>query len=240
MKVLVFTSSYNRPSMLRQCMLGIKNQSYKNLVHSVNCVGSKETLYPLVDDLLTDKVIFEDLNKNDLIHYNHLRAIRNVPNYKDYDVFVKVDDDDFYKKDYVKNIVKTFTKNPEVDVVSTKIIYQLNGNKLIGNIMLHDNLGGNPGGTDYCMPMTFAFNRRALDVLESITSIEVSHNNDDLAWRYKWADAKIVHQEVDNCEEVIWHVHGKNTSTGSFLRTDPVPIQVKPSKFKKLLNWLGL
>ena len=233
MKVLIFTSSYNRPYMLRQCILNIKNQSYKDYVHSVNVVSdSPQTVYPIVEDLFSKKLIVDDEKRNKKIHINHLIAIRNVPNYQEYDLFVKVDDDDVYKRDYIKNIVKFFKENPQVDVTSTEIIYQLNGNKLIGNVRLYSDLGGNPGESDYKMPMTFAFNKKALQLLEQFPENNILHNNDDLLWRNIWVSNSIIHKPMNNLEEVIWHVHGKNTSTASFLK--------KPKILKRLLDWLGL
>lgn len=235
MKVLVFTSSYNRPYMLRQCILNIKNQSYKDYIHSVNVVSDNpQTVYPLVEDLFSKKLIIDDGRVNEKIHINHLTAIRNVPNYQEYDLFVKVDDDDVYKKNYIKNIVDFFRENTHVDITSTEIIYQLNGSKLIGNINLYSDLGGNPGDSDYKMPMTFAFNRKALQLLEYFPEKNILHNNDDLLWRDIWVNNSLVHEPLDNSEEIIWHIHGKNTSTAGFLQ------KPKQTRLKRLLTWLGL
>lgn len=217
MKALIFTCSYNRPYMLRQCMLNAKNQSYQDIIHAVNIVsdgGEDQNFLPLYNDLLDDKLIVRT-GINDRIHINNMLAIENIPNYYDYDVFIKMDDDDIYKKDYVKNIVEMFQANPDVDIVSTRINHQLNGVQMVsGN---YDNLGGNPNNSLYHMPMTFAFNMRALDTIINIPDQEIGWN-DDLLWRYKWEDVGLKHMPVNNQEEIIWHIHGKNISTSSFLR----------------------
>lgn len=217
MKALIFTCSYNRPHMLRQCMLNAKNQSYENCIHTVNIVsdgGEDQNFLPLYNDLLDDKLVVRT-GINDRIHINNMLAIENIPDYYDYDVFIKMDDDDIYKKDYVKNIVKMFQANPDVDIVSTRINHQLNGIQMVsGN---YDNLGGNPNNSLYHMPMTFAFNMKALDTIINIPDQEIGWN-DDLLWRYKWEDAGLKHMPVNNQEQIIWHIHGKNISTGSFLR----------------------
>lgn len=217
MKALIFTCSYNRPHMLRQCMLNAKNQSYQNIIHTVNIVsdgGKDQNFLPLYNDLLDDKLVVRT-GVNDRIHLNNMFAIGHVPNYYEYDVFIKMDDDDVYKKDYVKNIVEMFQANPDVDIVSTRINHQLNGIQMVsGN---YDNLGGNPNNSTYHMPMTFAFNKKAFDCIANIPPNEVGAN-DDLLWRYKWEDAGLKHMAVDNQEQVVWHIHGKNISTSSFLR----------------------
>lgn len=219
MKALIFTCSYNRPHMLRQCMLNAKNQSYQDYVHAVNIVsdgGKDQNFLPLYDDLLDDKLIVNKGNNN-FIHINEMIAIKSVRDYDKYDLFVKMDDDDVYKKDYVKNIVEMFQANPDVDIVSTKVNHQLNGIQLITNTHGYDNLGGNPNNSTYHMPMTFAFNKKAFDCIDSATPNEINWN-DDLMWRYKWEGANLKHMAVDNREQVIWHIHGKNISTSNFLR----------------------
>ncbi len=219
MKALIFTCSYNRPHMLRQCMLNAKNQSYENYIHTVNIVsdgGKDQNFLPLYDDLLDDKLIVTKGNNN-FIHFNNMIAIKSVPDYNDYDVFIKMDDDDIYKKDYVKNIVELFQSNPDVDIVSTRINHQLNGIQMFSNDLGYDSLGGNPNNSTYHMPMTFAFNKKAFDCIVNTPPNEVNWN-DDLMWRYKWEDAGLKHVAVDNREQIIWHIHGKNISTGNFLR----------------------
>ena len=217
MKALIFTCSYNRPHMLRQCMLNAKNQSYKNYIHTVNIVsdgGKDQNFLPLYDDLLDDKLIVTKGNNN-FIHFNNMIAIKSVSDYNDYDVFIKMDDDDVYKKDYVKNIVELFQSNPDVDIVSTRINHQLNGIQMVSGD--YDSLGGNPNNSTYHMPMTFAFNKKAFECIANLPPNEVGAN-DDLLWRYKWEDAGFKHEAVDNREQIIWHIHGKNISTSSFLR----------------------
>lgn len=218
MKALVFTCSYNRPYMLRQCILNIKNQSYENIIHTVNIVsdgGKDQNFLPLYNDLTDDKLIVTQ-GLNNYIHFNEMTAIMNVPNFDKYDIFIKVDDDNIYKKDYVKNIVQLFESNPDIDITSTKIHYQLNGNSMYYSEG-YDNLGGNPNNSSYHMPMTFAFNKKALDCIINIPSNEVGWN-DDILWRINWEKNNLKHAPVDNMNDIIWHIHGKNISTSNFLR----------------------
>lgn len=215
MKVLCFTTSFERLKMLRGCILDIKNQSYKDIFHSVNITSNnnsidKDLTLKLFDDVISDncKIIFLE-NHNQ--HINHMGAIRSV-NMDDYDIFVKIDDDDIYKKDYIKNIVDVFNNN-EVDIVSSKATYQLNGNGVY-RVDTH-NLGGNPEGCDFKLPATFAFNRKALNL---ILEINTNYGFEDNMWRDMWC-GKCKIKEVDNSKEFIWHIHGKNISTFDFLKS---------------------
>lgn len=213
MRILVFTSSYNRPYMLRQCVLSVKNQSVKDITHAVN-ITSDNALNNLVliDDLVTDNVI---ITENSHTHFNNMAAIKAVDGYEDYDLFIKMDDDDIYKADYVKNIVTFFENNPDVDIVSSEIKFQLNGTEIY--LANAKDLGGNTD-VDYRMPMTFAFSKKALNTIINLEEKDM-FGGDDLTWRMIWDAHRLKHAVVDNAEEIIWYIHGKNDSTASFLKT---------------------
>lgn len=210
LKVLCFTTSYKRHKMLRGTIADIKNQSYKNLFHSINIAHD-------ADDYTDYTILYDDIdgvniviNENKHQHFNYTNSIISV-DFDNYDLFVKIDDDDIYKKDYVKTIVEFFQNNPSVDVVSSKIKYQLNG--AILRWINAPNLGGNPEGCDFNMPPTFAFNKKGLKcVLES----ESIYGFEDHMWRDAWCKNCNI-AEIDNRENIIWHIHGKNISTSNFL-----------------------
>lgn len=218
MKVLVFTSSYKRPHMLRQCILNAKNQTYKKFKHGINITSDENDLQNyvrLIDDVyVPDKMgLIHSINSH--THFNNMAAIKQFRNYDTYDVFIKMDDDDVYKAPYVENIVNMFESDPTIDIVSSQIRYQLNGYKLNEGEEPYDNLGGNPGNSDYHMPMTFAFNKRAFDVIKDLEQKDV-WGHDDMIWRMHWEAHGLKHSTVDNTEEIIWHIHGKNVSTANF------------------------
>lgn len=219
MKVMVFTSSYNRPHMLRQCILNVKNQTYKDIFHAMN-VGSDpddwQNYLPLINDIYSGRKMHIIHSGNSHTHFNNMLAIRALMDYNEYDVFIKMDDDDIYKSKYVENIVKKFQEDPTIDIVSSQIKHQLNGHRVYRGEELFDNLGGNPGRSTYHMPMTFAFNRRALDVIKDLEQKDV-FGHDDMMWRMHWEAHGLKHATVDNTEEVIWHIHGKNVSTSDFI-----------------------
>lgn len=212
MKVLVFTSSYNRPYMLRQCILSVKNQSVKDVTHSVNITSEMPLDALLLINDLDDFTI--SITENDHTHFNNMTAIKAVENYEDYDLFIKMDDDDVYKSDYVKNIITLFKNNPDVDVVSSEIKFQLNGTEVYP--VDAKDLGGNTD-VEYRMPMTYAFNKKALDAIINLEKKDM-FGFDDMTWRIIWKAHKLKHAVVNNSQEVIWHIHGKNVSTASFLK----------------------
>ena len=212
MKVLIFTSSYNRPYMLRQCILSVKNQNVEDLTHSVNITSeSPLAALTLIDDL-NDIVI--SITDNNHTHFNNMTAIKAVDDYQDYDLFIKMDDDDVYKADYVKNIITFFEKNSDVDIVSSEIKFQLNGTEVY--LVNAKDLGGNMD-VEYRMPMTYAFNKKALNAIINLEKKDM-FGFDDMTWRIIWKAYKLKHAIVGNSQEVIWHIHGKNVSTASFLK----------------------
>lgn len=212
MRILVFTSSYNRPFMLRQCILSVRNQSAKDIRHSVN-ITSDNALNNLVliDDLVAEDVI---ITENSHTHFNNMAAIKAVDGYEDYDLFIKMDDDDIYKTDYVQNIVTFFENNPDVDIVSSEIKFQLNGTEIY--LANAKDLGGNTD-VEYKMPMTYAFNKKALDAIINLEEKDM-FGFDDMVWRIIWKAYGLKHAVVSNAEEIIWHIHGNNVSTASFLK----------------------
>lgn len=212
MKILVFTSSYNRPFMLRQCILSVKNQSVKDIRHSINITSENPfNSFALIDDLEVDRTI---ATKNNHTHFNNMAAIKAVKNYEDYDIFIKMDDDDIYKSNYVQNIVTFFENNPDVDIVSSEIKLQLNGTDVY--LANAKDLGGNTD-VEYRMPMTYAFNKKALDAIINLEKKDM-FGFDDMVWRIIWRAHALKHVVVDNAEEIIWHIHGNNVSTASFLK----------------------
>jgi len=211
MKVLCFTTSYNRPKMLRSCIQDIANQTY-SVHHVVNVAfdTEKQDYTSIIEDIGSNLTVV--YNKNVHQQVNHMNAIKAV-NYKDYDLFVKIDDDDIYKSDYVENIVQCFEET-KADVTSSFIADQLNGHTIYRG--RYDNLGNKPEHTNFHMPMTFAFNRKALDLIIGLTDF---YHYEDMMWRDEWTKAGLIHSTALNHESVIWYIHGKNISTANFLRS---------------------
>lgn len=215
MKVLLFTPSYKRPYMLRQCILNAKNQSYTNFTHSISIMYDDESeienYEALFDDILDDRFIIQ-YNKNSRTHTNAMTTISQSP--IPYDIYIKIDDDDIYKKDYVKTIVEYFETH-KCDILTSTVGYRLNNYYLSkGN---YQRLGGKSRYPDnnFLMPMTFAFSHKAYQVL---LDIKDSKKFEGLQWKTAWSNLGMKDHNVDNSSNAIWHIHGKNTSTASWFR----------------------
>ena len=65
------------------------------------------------------------------------------------------------------------------------------------------------------MPTTFAFNLKALEMIQQISTHKI-YGFEDNMWRDVWCNTCKV-GEIDNSENIIWHIHGKNVSTADFL-----------------------
>jgi hypothetical protein len=221
-KVLCFTSSFKRLKFARSCIRDISCQTYPNLDHGVNITFEQnqgcDGFELMFDDIPLERThIVYSCNKDQ--HANHMAAISAVPCFLDYDYFVKIDDDDIYKKDYVKNIVDFFDAN-ECDICSSRTNLQLNGGKI--KRISRSNLGNNPIGSDFNMPPTFAFNNRAL---QCIIDADLSDGWEDLLWRRVWVDAGLRHLTISNEKSFIWHIHGNNVSTHSLLEHGGVSLR---------------
>lgn len=199
---------------LRTCILGVMNQTYKNYIHSVN-ITIDDTFKTfdynnLYDDLINDRLIINH-NQNNHTHANAMNAIMAVPDYLDYDIFIKMDDDDIYKKEYVETIVDCFNETG-CDTCTSKINTQLNGISV--HVNSYNNLGNSQETEIYKMPMTYSFNKKALELICKLSPYMAY---DDMMWRDTWVKANLKHIQVNNDDNVIWHVHGKNVSTANFL-----------------------
>ncbi|MCA1055431.1 glycosyltransferase [Rossellomorea aquimaris] len=214
MKVLLFTPSYQRPYMLRQCMLNTKNQSYTDLTHSIGIMYDNES------DIANYEALFEDIidqrfvvqyHKNSSTHTNAITTISQCPS--SYDLYVKMDDDDIYKKDYVKTIVDYFQGN-QCDILSSYAGYQLNNHFMSKG--KYGSLGGDFPGHHFLMPGTLAFSRKAYEIL---LNIQDNTNIDDIQWREAWSKNGLKDHNVDNANNFIWHIHGRNLSVANWFRS---------------------
>lgn len=201
--------------MLRQCILNIKNQSHTDFTHSISIMYDNEAevldYEVLFDDILDERFMIQ-YRKDSSTHTNSMSTILQCP--EPYDLYIKIDDDDIYKKDYVKTIVDYFETH-KCDILSSKIGYQLNNYHLSKGD--YRNLGDSFQNNNFLMPQTFAFSHKAYQIL---LNIQDNYNFDDLLWREAWSKNGLKDDNVDNSRNIIWHIHGKNTSIADWFRPD--------------------
>ena len=65
------------------------------------------------------------------------------------------------------------------------------------------------------MPFTYVFNKKCLDILLKTTTEDLSriHPFEDAGWRRVWRNNNIKSTTLDNIDNAIYHIHGKNISS---------------------------
>ena len=237
LKILAYTASAHRPLLLRHCIYQIQTQSY-SLDHGIY-INSKHyqeftdtTNYcSLIDSIPIKK------NNTVLVHYgqtlthhlNHMAAIR-LFNWQDYDLFLKIDDDDIYKPNYVSDLVddyltnkwdfsgeissghinqehwyanrslSSFKINRDVQPITQAIADQLNL-----NISILTEL------PDYAqfMPGTFVWNKKCMTIINSIENILGS---EDSIWRQLLCSIPDITVTKRKQSNYSYHRHSDNSS----------------------------
>lgn len=216
---LCFTTSYNRPYELYNTINSVLNQTYKDIKYSVAInIDNKEDeikYKSLLNPFLSDKRLSLLFTQNKSQHENYLYPIKNGK-YENYNLFIKLDDDDIYKSDYIESIINIY-KDKQPDVISAKVSTQINGNKIeFGSF---ESIGiwqpDVKSETKFGMPFTYAFNKKALSILLKLTTSELSaiHPFEDPGWRTKWRDGGIKSYVIDKFNCAVYNIHGKNTSS---------------------------
>ena len=224
-RVLAFTASRHRPLMLRHCIMQLQRQSYP-VDHAIY-VNSSDDEGPdcttvhyntLLDDLRNDASakILIGYGKSKTYHENYVSALQ-MTNVDDYDLFLKIDDDDIYLRSYVKDIVDDFAVN-RWDYSGTCSQGLLNGRRWYPQLV-RDHLGLTQEDRDLgiqgIMPPSAAFSRKAIRV---ILDAPGSHIIEDQYWRRILAQTPSLVPALRADKNFIYHVHGGNLSTAEWLQ----------------------
>lgn len=217
-KPLCFTTSKDRPYMLYNCVSNILNQSYNDFIYYINININNDKDKISYNDLLKD---FKDdprlhffFSQSKTQHENYLKPIIEAGIDK-YNLFIKIDDDDIYKKYYIENIITLYKKNKK-DILSCSLNYTINGKSLLKGAF--DSIGIWPGDNSpikFGMPCTYVMNRSAINILLRMTPeyIRSIHQFEDPAWRTEWRNAGLKSIVVKNFDHAIYNIHGKNISS---------------------------
>ena len=163
-KFLVCISSYKRPLQLLGQIHRFNNQSFKDLDISVVVRGCDDFVYDVIKKEcgIYDNVFISKAENGDQLN-NLLDCIRQV-NANNYDYFCKIDDDDIYSIDYIKNIYNKIQSHKE----KNKIIGFCNRNPLIvikekeNSVSIHRTIRGLYGNT-------LGFDRSVFEILDEIS-----------------------------------------------------------------------
>jgi Coenzyme PQQ synthesis protein D (PqqD) len=218
-RVLAFTASRDRPYFLRHCILQMRSQSY-TVDHAVYVNGA-DNPGELYDDLLGENV-FLRFGPSMYQHDNHVRAIETAP-YERYDLFCKIDDDDVYRLNYIEEIVADFSRD-QWDYSATHSDGRINGSRWLADQRLNG-FGlsdiDRSLGIKEAMPPTVVFSRRGIECVRQLGPIspETEWNmqgNWDAIWIRTLARLGL-RQSVRAQSNFIYHIHGANLTTGSWL-----------------------
>lgn len=216
-RVLAFTASKGRPHQLVNCALQMQAQSYP-VDHSIfinhpDAIASQDTTN--YANLILKYIqnpkgkVTIGYGKSGSQHQNHTSAI-NLSRVQDYDIFLKIDDDDFYFPDYVKSVVDSWFAQ-RWDFSGSHSDGMMKGEEWQRVRLLHS-LGEGRGdeGVIKVMPPTMAFSRAAIQKILSIPEPETKW--EDKAWRQLMAKERQLKSEVRKAAPFMYNLHGGNIS----------------------------
>lgn len=224
-KIYCFTTSYSRPYHLYNTINNILNQSYNNITYCININIDHESEEILFNDLISD--LIDDRLKimysyNEQQHINYIKALSLCED-DDNAIYIKIDDDDIYHKQYIKYVIDTFTNN-SIDILSSNIYRTINNDQIIKKKMTSiGSWSGDDHPIRFGFPTTYAFNLNGKKAIDKITNQEYKtiHPFEDAVWRTIWRRSDLKSLVVDN-DHFTYHIHKKNTSSSHLLNKDPI------------------
>ena len=208
-RCLAFTTTYRRPHMALCCLLQMRAQKFpvRHVMRVASDAPEADYAALLRRWAPPQTRVLSGLNGRQ--HDNYLDAIRAEPAFDRFDLYVKIDDDDFYDPDYVLNVVDDW-KARRWNVSSAASEGHVNGTcmkpgALRGLGAIHEE-GATP---QFEMPGTLVFDRKALDCLLRLTG---GDEFEDKTWRRAWLAANL-EVSIRERSNYVYHVHGANSST---------------------------
>jgi hypothetical protein len=219
LRVLAFTCSMERPFFLRCCALQMRQQTYP-VDHCIYInhpeAGASSDHYNYIS-LLMDLVpqqgrLLLRYGRSGTQQFNHMQALR-LADLNQYDLFLKIDDDDVYRQDYVQRVVDDYLAHAW-DFSGGASQGILDGPKW-GRRNRCTHLGMEPEdlriGVAKMMPSSYAFSRKALALIQEVPGDQTV--NEDILWRRLLT----ANAEIKTCfrekSRMAYHLHGKNFST---------------------------
>jgi len=210
--------------MLRHCIMQMQRQT-RPIDHAIY-INSPDIQTPnglslrygiLLDDLRADAAgrIKIGYGPSLTSHGNYLSAIR-LANVEDYDLFLKVDDDDVYLRDYAESVARDFMRR-KWDYSGAASCGLLKGHRWKPKTMLrHIGLAQEDYdlGVPEVMPSSTAFSRRAI---RAVLELPDKQDFEDVLWRRHLAKTPGMVLSTRKDKSFIYNFHGENVSMGSWL-----------------------
>lgn len=224
-RVLCFTTSYKRPYYLYNTINNVLNQKYTNIVYSIGiCVDNaqeKEQYKYLLNDFIKDKRLKIFFHTNSDQHENYLYPIKSIE-HANYNLFIKIDDDDIYKQSYISDVVAAY-ETYNCDIVSSTTHCQINNDEIEKGEFksIGEWQPDLKSDIKFGMPCTYAFNNKALSILLNISKKEWQsiHPFEDPCWRTKWREGNLKSYVINKSDSIIYNIHGKNTASSYLYRS---------------------
>ena len=220
-KVLAFTTSKGRPHQLAFCITQMQNQTFPVdhaifINHPDAISSADQTNYSglaLEYCKVPKGMVVVAYGKSGGQHENYTTAVKLVDR-SYYDLFIKIDDDDFYLPGYVASVVADWKRN-KWDFSGTHSDGLVKGEQWVKTKLLHS-LGesAEDKGAIKVMPPTFAFSRRAIDKIVDLPEITTAW--EDQHWRRMMDKDKTLRTHERTESSFIYNIHGSNIS-----RTQP-------------------
>ena len=127
-RILCFTTSYRRPYMLYNCIRNILTQSFADFTYYVNInidhPNEQGSYKILLEEFKADKRLHIMYTQNASQHQNYLKPI-NMAGRDKYNVYVKIDDDDIYKTNYLSTVLTAYKKHKKENNNKNKITIEI-------------------------------------------------------------------------------------------------------------------
>lgn len=229
LRVLAFTTSRCRPFYLRCCLLQMAQQSY-GVDHAIYMNAPQTASEP---EFFNYKTLLEDITPapgHQIFlgyglslkpHLNHIEALK-LSTIDHYDLFLKVDDDDVYHKNYVKAVVDSYLEH----------LWDFSGSFTQGLVnqgqwlpeRCYHSLGltekDKQLGVIPMMPPTFAFSKKAIKAIMDLDLglIADPAQFEDIIWRqFLTVDPRFKVHFRDQ-SEYVYQVHEHNFSASNEIK----------------------
>ena len=224
-RALAFTCTAMRPYFIRCCVLQIQQQTYPvDHVIYINHPDAEDRAEPynyisLLNDLAPQHgTLTIRYGRSGTQQFNHMQALE-LADLDRYDLFLKIDDDDVYRRGYIQDVAADYVKQGW-DFSGTHAHGIMDGTKW-GPRNCCQHLGMEPRdielGVAEMMPSSYAFTRKALDAIRTIPA--TIDKNEDILWRRSLAENEQIKKHVRKRSGMAYHLHGTNVSTWNSFKT---------------------
>ncbi len=205
--------------MLRHCIMQMRHQTYP-IDHSIYINSpewpdhSASHAYEKILGDLDEPRVRISYGPTKSPHGNYMATIEQIC-IEDYDLFLKIDDDDIYFRNYVADVVSDFELR-RWDYSGSSSEVHLNGHRVVADCLQCLGLADEDRelGIPEIMPPTLALSRKAI---RAMLEVHDSGGWEDVLWRRHLAKIAGMKMSVRPVSNFIYNIHGRNASTGSWL-----------------------